>query len=136
MLNDPKVLPAIIAGIVALVISSISGFYTLSQNGKRFDDLRKEIIIKASTERFIQEKISYASAYRDFESEISIIHKNNSSDGTITVQFAIDFFTGNARDFYFKNREILKTNELDILLNEMDDMAASGSLNKPNNSTW
>ncbi len=59
MFDDPKIVAAVIAGIVSLLISAISGLYIILQNRKRFENIRKELIAKASAETFIKAKETY-----------------------------------------------------------------------------
>lgn len=130
-MDDPKVLAALVAAIISIVISSISGLYTVAQNRKRFDDLKKEIISKANAEKFVADKNTYLSAYSNFESEVASINNANPNDGTKTLQYIIDFYTDAARNFYTHNKLFLTGRHLKDLFEKINQIANSNILNEP-----
>lgn len=132
MLDDPNVVSAIVAGSVALVVSALSGIYTVLRNRKRFDDLRNELLVKASVERFVNEKNIYLDVYRKFEIEFMNKHEEESSDDTEAIQLAVDFYSETARDFYLRNKSFLKSVELDNLFRKISSTIESGKDNEKN----
>jgi len=133
MFEDPKVIAAIVAGIVSLIISGISGIYSVVKSRKRFEELKKELLVKSSVSIFLEKKESFLNAYRKFEQELNVINDNNPNDGTKAIQFTIDFFATNGRDFYLRNKSLLESKRLDEQLEKITLTINSGSLNKPEN---
>jgi hypothetical protein len=133
MSEDPKIIAAIVAGVVSLVISGVSGIYSVVKNRKRFEELRKELLVKSSVSTFLEKKESFLDAFRKFEQELNIINNNNPNDGTQAIQFTIDFYAENGRDFYLRNKSILESRQLDELLKKITATISSGSLNGPEN---
>jgi len=119
MLDDPKVIAAIVAGVVSLIVSATSGLYILVQNKKRLEILKNELLIKASTESFLKAKEAYLDFFREFESELFSINKKNPNDSSEALQFAIDFYGKRARDFYLRNKLFLQTTELNDLFDKI-----------------
>lgn len=81
----------------------------------------------------INSRDKFLDAYKDFYNELVFINDANPDDGTRAVQYSVDFFGEVAREFYVRNRKVLRTDELDRLLSVIDDAAASEKLNTPNN---
>lgn len=133
MFDDSGVVAAIIAATVSLIVSAVSGFYTVVQNRKRFEILRNEILAKYSTESFVKAKENYLDSFRKFENALVAINERNPHDGTEAVQFSIDFYGEMARDFYLRNKSFLQTTELNNLFNSISESIKSGNLNDPNN---
>jgi hypothetical protein len=133
MFEDPIVIAALVAGITSAGISVASGLYLVFQNRRKFDDLRKELIAKESTVRYLNMKDEYLDAYRKFETDLVSINGKNPQDGTEAIQYSINYFANNGRDFYLRNRQFLKTKELENLLKEINDANQAEALNNPNN---
>ncbi len=133
MFDDPKVIAAIVAGVVSLIISGVTGLYTLMKNRKRFDDLKKELLLKSSIEQLLNSKESYLNAYREFESKLAALNESNPNDGTISIQFAIDFYAKYGRDFYLRNRSLLESSQLNLLQEKISKTIQSGNLNTQEN---
>jgi hypothetical protein len=133
MFENPKVIAALVAGIVSLIVSGIAGLYALMKNRKRFDDLKKELLLKSSIERFLDKKEPFLNAYREFESELNILNDNNPNDGTVAVQHTIDFYAKKGRDFYLRNKSMLESKQLDSLQEKITRIINSGTLNTPEN---
>lgn len=129
MFNDQKVIAAIVAGIVSLIISGVSGIYSVIKNRRRFEELKKELLVKSSISTFIEKKEAFLNSYRKFEQEFNIINDNNPNDGTEAIQFTIDFYANHGRDFYLRNKSILATKQLDELLTVIKKTIDSGNLN-------
>ena len=133
MFDDPNVIAAIVAGIVSLIISGVSGIYSAVKNRKRFEEPKKELLVKSSVTTFLEKKESFLDSYRKFEQELNIINDNNPNDGTEAIQFTIDFYANHGRDFYLRNKSILATKQLDELLTVIKKTIDSGNLNSPDN---
>lgn len=128
MLSD-TVVAALIAGAVSLVVSGMSGLYTIVQIRNKHDSLRKELIAKAGAEAFIASKKNYLIAYQGFERKLVITNEQNPHDGTATIQLLINFYAETAKEFYLDNKKILQTDKLDKLLRTISAVANSGELN-------
>ena len=135
MLEDAKVIAAIVAGIVSLIISGVSGIYTVVKSRKRFEELKKELLVKSSVSSYIEKKESFLDTYRKFEKELNDIVKRNPKDGTEVLQFAIDFYVTKGRDFYLRNKRVLESKRLNELLENITETIDSGSLNTPENNS-
>ncbi|MEX0810757.1 MAG: hypothetical protein WD048_00985 [Chitinophagales bacterium] len=135
MFENPTVIAAIVAGIVSLIISGFSGIYSLAKSRKKFEELRKELLVKASVSNFLEKKESFLDEYRKFEHKLYIIKYDNPNDGTKAVQFIIDFYAANARDFYLRNKSILETRYLNEQLERITTTINSGNLNNPENQS-
>ncbi|WP_157295795.1 hypothetical protein [Pseudomonas sp. GM78] len=61
------------------------------------------------------------------------VNTRNPHDGTAAVQFSINFYAQNARDFYLRNKKILQTDDLNDLLGKISAAIESGTLNNPEN---
>lgn len=133
MLEEQEIVTAIIAGIVSLVISGVSGVYSVVKNRKRFEELKKELLLKSSISTFLEKKESFLYAYRKFEYELNTINDVNPNDGIKSIQFTIDFFAAYGRDFYLRNKNLLESNKLNELLERITESVNSGNLNNPEN---
>ena len=133
MFEDPKVISAIVAGIVSLLISGVSGIYSLVKSRKRFEELKKELLVKSSVSNFLRKRESFLDAYRKFEQDLISIRDNNPDDLTKAAQFIIDFYETIGRDFYIRNKSLLESKRLNEQLEKITETINSGSLNEPGN---
>lgn len=119
MFEQPEVIAAIVAAITSLIVSAVSGSYTVLQNRKRFEALKREILTKYNVENFIEARGEYLRSFRKFEHEINLVNKRNPDDGTEAIQLGVDFLSSKARDFYLVHSSFFKKQkDLDELLNK------------------
>ena len=128
-MDDPKVISALIAASVSLLVAGISGLYVIYQSNRKLKVLRDELITTKKTERFIVACENFRKAYRSFEEEASGINSRNPEDGTELLQLCIDFHSSYGRDFYKENLNLLKSSELDKDDAEINRLVNSGILN-------
>ena len=80
ILQNPTVFAAIISGLVALIISGVSGAYTFHQNRIALENIRAETTVErlasARTERFLEAHDAYLVAYSEFEGQFRSTQDN------------------------------------------------------------
>lgn len=127
-MDDPKVIAAVISGLVSLTIASVTGIYTLIQTNRKIGTLRKEIIETRKTERFLTGLYEYRNEYRKFESEAARISAANPNDGTPLLQRFLDFYATSSKPFYEDNLTFFQSKELDRLKDRIARNISSASV--------
>lgn len=94
IVDNPEISSALIAAIVALVVASVSGIYTLARTKRKLDDLRGELVSQIFTnhaaKRFLEAHDGYLQAYTEYENGIRKMADD--FDGQNRIQLIIDFY--------------------------------------------
>lgn len=75
----------------------------------------------------------FLDSYREFEPKLVLILEKNPEDGTDAIQLLIDFYANHGREFYLRNMQYLRSNDLDKLLTKITVIIESGELKGPGN---
>lgn len=99
IVDNPEVSSALIAAVVALIVATVSGIYTLAHTRRKLDDLRGELVAQTFTghaaKRFLEAHDGYLRAYKKYENRIREMAKD--LDGRDRIQLIIDFYAEQSR---------------------------------------
>lgn len=133
MLEDSRILAAVISAVVSLLIAGISGTYVILRTRKEIERTQHKIIAESQAKRFSVEAQHYRDQYnthlntrREIDAQMKQIGPE--ADGTQLIQHVLDFY-GVSRRFYQENTPILQSPCLDQKFELVQGLIDGGTLN-------